>query len=88
MKSMVSRENNLFPTDHSKAVPLLLLQLSFVCVLLISYLAFVLSLFVLHLSFFRWLGKAVFRTCGIPQFNLALFLFLFYFLFIFFKQTR
>ena len=51
------------PTYRSKAVPLLSFFL--VCMSVVSYLEFVLSLFVPHLSFFWCLGKTVFRDCGI-----------------------
>ena len=54
---------NNVPTDRSKAV--LLLQFFFICASVVSYMVFVLSLFVHHLSFFWWLGKAVLRICGI-----------------------
>ena len=52
-----------FPTDHSKAVPLL--QFFFICAPVISYMMFVLSLFVPHPFFFRCPGKAVLCGCGI-----------------------
>ena len=52
-----------FSTDCSKEI--LLLQFFFVCSSLVSYVAFVLSLFVLHLSLFWCLGRAVLHGCGI-----------------------
>ena len=51
-----------FPTDRSKAITLMQL---FVCVSVVSYVAFTLSLFVPKLSFFWCLGKAVLTDCGI-----------------------
>ena len=41
-----------------------LLQFFFVSASVISYVAFVLSLFVGHLSFFRYSGKIVLRDCA------------------------
>ena len=52
-----------FSTVRSKAV--FLLQLFFVCGSVVLYVAFVLSLFVLHLFFVWYHGKAVLRDCGI-----------------------
>ena len=40
------------------------LQLIFVCASVVSYVAFVLSLFVPHLFFLSCLGMAVFHDCG------------------------
>ena len=40
-----------------------LLQFSFVCVSVVSYVVFVVSLFVPHISFFCWLGTTVLRDC-------------------------
>ena len=54
-----------FPTDHSNAVPLL--PFFFVYASEISYVAFLLSLFVPPLSSFWSLGKSVFRDCGISR---------------------
>ena len=54
---------NSFPTGHSKTVPLL--QFFFVCASVVSYVAFVLSLFVPHLSFFWNLGKAGLPDCSV-----------------------
>ena len=54
---------NNFPTDRSKAVPLLLFF--FVCASVVSYVALVLSLFEPHLFFFWCLGRAVLRDWGI-----------------------
>ena len=42
-----------------------LLQFFFVCASVVSYVAFVLSLFVPHLSFLCCLGRAAPRDCGI-----------------------
>ena len=50
-----------FPTDCSKAVPL---WQFFVCALMVSYVAFVLSSFVRRVSFFLCFGKVVLRDCG------------------------
>ena len=52
---------NRFPTDRSKAVPLLQF---FVCASVVSYHSVLFSLFVPHLSFLWCLGKAVLRDCG------------------------
>ena len=52
------------PTDSSKAVPLLHLL---VCAWEVSYMAFVLSLFVPHRTFSWCLRKAVFRDCGVAS---------------------
>ena len=49
-----------FPADNSKAAHLL--QFFFLCASVISYVAFVLSLFVPHLSFLCW---AVLHECCI-----------------------
>ena len=59
-----ARNTSLSPSvvDMSKMVPLL----QFFFVRRVSYVAFVLSLFVPHLSFFWCLRKAVLRDCGIP----------------------
>ena len=51
-----------FSTDCSKAVPLLQF---FVCALVLSYVAFVLSLFKPHRSLFRCLKSAVLQYFGI-----------------------
>ena len=60
-----------FYSDLSKAVPLL--RDFFVCVSMVSYVAFIRSLFFPQLFFFWCLGKAVFRGCGFPGcFSLAL----------------
>ena len=50
------------PTDRKKAVPLL--QFVFVCASVISYVKYVLTLYVPHLFFWR-LGWAVLRAFGI-----------------------
>ena len=50
MKLPPLKLSSSFPTDHFKAV--LLLQSFIVCASVVSYLAFVLSLFIPHLSFF------------------------------------
>ena len=50
-------------TDRIKAV--FLLQFLFVCAYVVSYEAFVLSLFVPHISFFWYLVSAVLCECGI-----------------------
>ena len=55
------RPSVVFTTDRSKAVPLL--QFIFVCASMVSYEAFVLSLFAPHLSFFWCLRKDVLRDC-------------------------
>ena len=52
-----------FSTERSNVVPLL--QLFFVYTTVISCMAFALSLFVPHLSFFWCLGKGVLHDCGI-----------------------
>ena len=52
---------NSLSADRSKAI--LLLQFFFVCTSVVLYVAFVLSLFVPHLSFFWHLRKAVLRDC-------------------------
>ena len=57
--------------DVSKAVPLLQL---FVCMSVISYVAFVLSLFVLYLSFFWCIGTAMLSDCDISLISSPLFL--------------
>ena len=44
------------------------LQVFYFCTSTVPCVAFVLSLFVPHLSFFRYLAKALLRNCGI--FNL------------------
>ena len=63
VKDLPRRPPDSFPTDRSKAVPLL--QFVFVHASVVSYVAFVLSFFVHHLSFFWCLGKAVLGVCGI-----------------------
>ena len=50
---------------RSKAV--LLLRFFFVCASVVSNMAFVLSVFVPILSFFWFLGQAVFHYCGISS---------------------
>ena len=52
-------------TSRSKAVPQL--QLLFVCVSVVSYVRFVVSSFVPHLSFLRFLGKARHHDFGISR---------------------
>ena len=52
-----------FSTDRSKAV--YLLQCFLVCASVVTYVKFVLSLFVSHLSFFQCLRKAILCDCGI-----------------------
>ena len=51
----------LCSSDRSKAVHLLQF---FIRTKMVSYVAFILSLFVSHLSFFCCLGNAVLRDCG------------------------
>ena len=46
----------------------------FVCASVVSYVVFVLSFFVPHLTFFWCLGKAVFRDCGISWVSSLIFL--------------
>ena len=52
-----------FPTVRSKAFPLL--QFFFRCASVVFNVAFVLFIFVTHLSFIRFPGRAVLRNCGI-----------------------
>ena len=52
-----------FSTDHSKAVPLL--QYFLFPASVVSYIAFILSLFVPHLSLRLCLVRTVLRDCGI-----------------------
>ena len=52
-----------FCTYRSKALPVF--QFFSVCALVITYVAFVLSLFVLSLFFLQCCGKAVIHDCGI-----------------------
>ena len=65
----VSREEKWFQshsnslTDSSNAVPLLHFFLA--CASVVSYVVFVLSLYVPHLSFFWCLGKAILPGCVI-----------------------
>ena len=60
------RKNSLSPSSSiGRSIVVPLLGLFFVLALLISYIAFVLSLFVPHLSFFWRLGKAKLRDFGI-----------------------
>ena len=49
---------------HSCYLTYTVLQFGFVCASVVSYVAFVLSLFLSHLSFFWRLGKAVLRDSG------------------------
>ena len=65
------------PATRSKAV--LLSQFFFVCASVVSYMAFVLSLFVSNLPCFLFVGKAVLRYCGISEV---------FSLFFFFKKVR
>ena len=58
-------------TDRIKAV--FLLQFLFVCAYVVSYEAFVLSLFVPHISFFWYLVSAVLCECGIFWVSLLIF---------------
>ena len=46
-----------------------LLQFFFLCALVISYVAFVLSLFVPHLSFYRYLVKVMLRDRAFPGYR-------------------
>ena len=55
--------------DPDQTVPTVLL-----CALIVSYMAFVLSLFVPYLSFFWCLGKAVLRDYGISWVSSLIFL--------------
>ena len=64
--------HSIFSTDCSKAVPLL--QFFFVCASVVSYVAFVLSLFVSHLSFIWCLGRAVLRDCGVSWVSSLIFM--------------
>ena len=57
MNKTGSSPHGSFPTDRPKADPSL--QFFFVCALVVSSVGFVLSLFVLHLSFIWYLGKAI-----------------------------
>ena len=59
----LSSSHSRFPTDRSKAV--ILLQFFFISASVVSYLAFVLSLFGPHPPFFWRLRRAVLRDCGI-----------------------
>ena len=61
-----------FPTDRSKVVALL--HFYFVCASVVSYVTFVLSLFVPRLSFFWCLGRAVHSECGISWVSSLMFL--------------
>ena len=59
--------------DRSKTVPLL--QFFFVRATVASYVTFVLSFFLFHISTSFWcLGKAVLRDCGISKVSLHIFL--------------
>ena len=60
-----------FPTDLSKAKPMLQF---FGCASLASYMEFVLSLFVPHLSFFWGRGRDVLCDCGISWVSSLIFL--------------
>ena len=60
---------NSFPTDRSKAVALLF----FLCAPVVSYVLFVVSLFVPHLSLFWCLGRSVLRDCGISSVSSRIF---------------
>ena len=62
-KKKKKKNSRKFSTGFSKAVPLL--QFFFVRVAVVSYVMFVLSLFVPHLSVFWCVEKAVFRDCDI-----------------------
>ena len=53
------------PTDHSKAIPLLRFFFVYEYGSVVSYVAFVLYLFVSHLSYFWCLGTDVLYDCGI-----------------------
>ena len=53
--------------------PVVLLLQFFVCVSVVSYVSFVLSLFVPHLSFFWCLEKAVLPDCGISWISSLIF---------------
>ena len=61
--SKTSLSPSSFPSDRSKAVPLL--QFFFACASVVSFVAFVLPLFVLHLSFILFPVWAVLCDCGI-----------------------
>ena len=62
----------VFLSGHAKAIPLLLLV--FICVAVISNVAFVSSLVVPRFSFFLYLGKVVHRDCGISCVSCLIFL--------------
>ena len=55
-----------FTTDRSKAV--LLLQFFFVCASVVSYVAFVMTLFVPHLSFFVASAELCFVIVAFPEY--------------------
>ena len=61
--SPTPRPPRAFPINGSKALHLL--QFFIVCAIVVSYMAFVLSLFVPHLSFFGVLGRLCIRDCFI-----------------------